>query len=221
MITVVVPTMWRYSPFLDFAKYILKLDIVTEFIIINNDNTKTPNDIILQHPKVKLIDFGHNILVNPAWNHGVTISTNDIICILNDDIIFDLRLFYKITEFVTPEMGIIGKSSGDVSLGQTPLTTGDINFEPFVNQNCQGFGELMFVHKKNWHNIPSELKLGFGEVFLFEKLLFSGYQNYLITNLFQYHAGSTTMKEVPRPDADRIFKEEKDSYALIRSQFFA
>ena len=94
MITVVVPTMWRYSPFLDLLKYILKVDVVTECIIINNDNTRTPTHPVLTNPKVKLVDFGKNIFVNPAWNYGVQHSSNNIVCILNDDLIFDLKLFY-------------------------------------------------------------------------------------------------------------------------------
>jgi hypothetical protein len=219
MITVVVPTMWRYAPFLDFLEYILRLDVVTEVIIINNDNTRTPVKPVLSHPKIKLVDFGENIFVNPAWNYGVRASKNDIVCILNDDLIFDIRLFYKMADFITPDVGVVGKSAGEVSLGQTPLTTGEIYVEPFVNQNCFGFGELMFIHKNNWQDIPPELKIGFGEVFIFEKLLYSGFQNYLITNLFQYHAGSMTMKEVPRDSAAQILNQERHAYELIKKGF--
>jgi len=219
MITVVVPTMWRYSPFLDFLKYILKVDVVTECIIINNDNTRTPNHPVLTDPKVKLVDFGKNIFVNPAWNYGVQNSSNDIVCILNDDLIFDLKLFYKMAEFVTPEMGVVGKLAGDVTLGQTALSNGEINIEPFVGQNCQGFGELMFIHKDRWQTIPPELRIGFGEVYIFEKLLYTGFQNFMITNLFQYHAGSTTMKEISRKDADAVYVQERADYEMHKKSF--
>ena len=219
MITVVVPTMWRYSPFLDFLKYILKVDVVTECIIINNDNTRTPDHPVLTNPKVKLVDFGQNIFVNPAWNYGVQNSSNAIVCILNDDLIFDLKLFYKMAEFVTPEMGVVGKLAGDATLGQTVLTNGEINIEPFVGQNCQGFGELMFIHKDRWQTIPSELRIGFGEVYVFEKLLYTGFQNFMITNLFQYHAGSTTMKEISRKDADTVYAQESADYEMHKKSF--
>lgn len=219
MITVVVPTMWRYSPFLDFLKYILKVDVVTECIIINNDNTRTPDHSVLNDPKVKLVDFGQNIFVNPAWNYGVQNSSNSIVCILNDDLIFDLKLFYKMAEFVTPEMGVVGKLAGDVTLGQTALSNGEINIEPFVGQNCQGFGELMFIHKDRWQTIPSELRIGFGEVYVFEKLLYTGFQNFMITNLFQYHAGSTTMKEISRKDADAVYVQERADYEIHKKSF--
>lgn len=219
MITVVVPTMWRYAPFLDFVKYILKVDVVTECIIINNDNTRTPDHSVLNDPKVKLVDFGKNIFVNPAWNYGVQNSSNNIVCILNDDLIFDLKLFYKMAEFVTPEMGVVGKLAGDTTLGQTPLSNGEINIEPFVGQNCQGFGELMFIHKDRWPIIPPELRIGFGEVYVFEKLLYTGFQNFMITNLFQYHAGSTTVKEITRKDADTLYAQESAAYEIYKQSF--
>ena len=114
--------------------------IITAFIygiIINNDNTRTPDHPVLTNPKVKLVDFGQNIFVNPAWNYGVQNSSNTIVCILNDDLIFDLKLFYKMAEFVTPEMGVVGKLAGDATLGQTVLTNGEINIDNCLFSLCE------------------------------------------------------------------------------------
>jgi hypothetical protein len=216
MISVVVPTMWRFSPFIDFVKDLIQVDIINEIIIINNDNTRTPADPVLTNPKIQMLDFGGNIFVNPAWNIGVNASKNDIVCILNDDLIFDLRLFYKIENFITPEMGVIGLSEGVVDLGQTPITTGEIVFEPFTGQNCYGFGELMFVHKRNWKDIPSGLNIGFGEVFIFERLLYKGHQNYFISNMLHFHGGSTTQREVPRSEAAVRLLQEQSVYEHIK-----
>ena len=82
MISIIVPTMWRYEPFLDFAQYLVRIDVVSELIIINNDNTKTPKHPVLNHPKVRMLDFGQNIFVNPAWNIGVQAAREDIVCTL-------------------------------------------------------------------------------------------------------------------------------------------
>lgn len=210
--------MWRFSPFTNFLKDLVKVSVVDEIIIINNDNTRTPDDSVLANPKIKLLDFGGNIYVNPAWNIGVNLSKNETVCILNDDLIFDLRLFYKIKDFITPNMGVIGLSEGVVSLGQTPISTGEIIFEPFTGQNCYGFGELMFLQKSNWVDIPSGLNIGFGDVFIFERAMFTGYQNYFISNMLHYHAGSTTQKEFPRPEAEARLQQEKLIYAHIREQ---
>jgi len=218
MISVVVPTMWRFAPFIDFLKDLIQVDVIDEIIIVNNDNTRTPDSPVLSNPKIQILDFGGNIFVNPAWNIGVNTSKNDIVCILNDDLIFDLRLFYKIENFITPETGVIGLSEGVVDLGQTPITTGEIIFEPFTGQNCYGFGELMFIHKRNWKDIPSGLNIGFGEVFIFERLLFKGYQNYFISNMLHFHGGSTTQREVPRPEAEARLKQEQLIYQHVKTR---
>ena len=39
MIRIVVPTMWKYPPFWGLVEYILKLDIISEFFIIDNTST--------------------------------------------------------------------------------------------------------------------------------------------------------------------------------------
>lgn len=207
--------MWKFSPFLDFVKYIIKLDVVSEVIIINNDNSKTPDHPTLNDPKIKMFDFGKNIYVNPAWNAGVNSSKSDIVCIMNDDLIFDIRLFYKVDEFINPKIGAIGQSAGVKEFGQTPVTTGEIYFQPFIGQNCFGFGELMFLHKDNWVDIPKGLDIGFGDIFIFERLSFSGKQNYFTTNMFYYHASNSTTKELPKPFTESNFQRERALYQKI------
>ena len=221
MISVVVPTMWKYPPFLDFLKYIVALNIIEEIIIVDNDVENTPTDKILEHKKIKLVTFGKNIFVNPAWNFGVNSSISDIVCILNDDIQFDLKLFYKIDEFLTPNMGAIGLSSGITEYGQTPVTTGSIDFEPFTNQNCEGFGELMFVHKCNWRDIPDGLDIGFGDNFIFDYYFFNSYQNYFITNMFHYHAGSTTVNQLDFNEKQLLYEREKSLYQQIKAELYS
>jgi len=206
---------------LDFVGYIAKVDVVEEIIIINNDNTRTPDHDVLLNPKVRLVDFGHNIFVNPAWNWGVNNSKSDKVCILNDDFIFDLKLLYRVDEFLTEDMGNIGLSAGRVDLGQTPLTNGAIDFEPFAGQACFGWGNLMFVHKKHWRDIPHGLDIWFGDVFIFDHPYFNGRQNYFITNMFHHHAESQTLKTMSV--SDRFAQEQVvwDQIALqLRSRTF-
>ena len=37
MLSVIIPTMWKYEPFLDYLKGVLEQESVGEVIIINND----------------------------------------------------------------------------------------------------------------------------------------------------------------------------------------
>lgn len=220
MITVVVPTMWKYPPFLDFIKYVSMVDVIKEVILVNNNFDETPDDevsvSILNHPKIKHFHFGKNIFVNPAWNFGVNQSSTDIVCILNDDLHFDLKLFYKVLELYTPDMGALGLSSGKVEWGQTPITNGNIDFIPFTGQNCIGFGELMFVHKQNWRNIPEELTVGFGDNFIFDYNYFGGKQNYFISNMWHYHKGSTTVSTFASEERQILYNKELEFYNSIK-----
>ena len=220
MISIVVPTMWRYEPFLDFAQYLVRMDVVTELIIINNDNTKTPQNPILKHPKVRMLDFGKNIFVNPAWNMGVSAAREDIVCILNDDIQFDLKLLYKIADFIQPNMGAIGLMTGYVTHGQVPITTGKIELFPFEGQNCIGFGELMFIHKNAWVDIPEGMNIGMGDVFIFERCLYHGLQNYFIANMFHFHYGNATTREEPMDSANQRIQQEAAIYNRVKATWF-
>lgn len=221
MISVVAPTMWTFPPFLDFVKYILKMEIVDEFILINNAPDRTPDHPILEHSKMRVLNFGKNIGCNPAWNAGVEAAKNDIICIMNDDIIFDLKVFYKIDEFLTTDMGAIGLMSGKVEYGQMPVTTGEIFLIPYQGQNPWGYGELFFVHKKTWEPIPDGLDIAFGEVFTFDRFYFSGKVNYFIANLMHYHQGNATMLTIPKPEREEIFARECKIYEQVKAELIA
>lgn len=213
--------MWRSGPtFLDFVQDLTRMPVIDEIIVINNDLEKTPDHAVLMHPKVRIFSFGRNIYVNPAWNFGVHASNSDIVCIMNDDLLFDLRLFFKVADFMgNPEasknFGSMGLSNGVIEYGQTPLTNGDIKFEPFVDQACYGFGNLMFVKKSLWSPIPDGLDITHGDVYIFDHSYFSGRQNYFITNLMHCHEGSMTVKDIQTPD---FFVRENALYKEIKQE---
>ena len=220
MISVIVPTMWRYEPFLDFVQYLLRVDVVSELIIINNDNTRTPQNPILKHPKIRMLDFGQNIFVNPAWNVGVAAAREDVVCILNDDLQFDLKLLYKIDDFIQPNMGAIGLMTGNPDFWQIPVTTGSIDFVPFIpysGVSCYGFGELMFIHKNAWADIPEGMNIGMGDVFIFDRCVWHGLTNYFIANMFHYHHGNATTKEEDKAVAEERIQKEFAIYEQAKA----
>lgn len=107
MYSVIIPTMWRVESFPKFLKVLSNQELISEIIIINNDESKTPLNMD-KYCKVKLLNQTHNIGVNPAWNLGVLNSNQDTLCILNDDIKFDVKLFHFLQDKVTAECGMIG-----------------------------------------------------------------------------------------------------------------
>jgi FkbM family methyltransferase len=191
--TVVVPTMWRAAQ--QFTKFLAELceyELVGEIIIIDNDNDAEPDDF-QNHPKIKRFVPGENIYVNPAWNLGVEVAQYSRICIVNDDVSFDLRLFDRLADLITPSAGVFGLCPGDPLFDHPPVTDGAIDIVPWTGQHTHGFGCLMFLHRSNWAAIPAELKIYYGDNYIFDWQLSQGRTNYLITNLtFSTPFASTT-----------------------------
>lgn len=182
--SIVIPTMWRYDKFTHFLKKLVESDRVEEIIIINNDPENTPIDEVLENSKILLEEFnGENIFVNPAWNHGVLASKNEKVCIVNDDVEFDLKLFNKIDPLYDKDFGVIGLCPGESDFNQHPITDGNIDIIPWNGEHTYGFGCLMFVKKSNWKPIPTGLKIYYGDNFIFDNALSEGKINYIITNL--------------------------------------
>ena len=199
MFTVVIPTMWRApGVFLQALNNYIDSDFVDEIIIINNDPAKTPIWPELKHPKVYLRKNAdeENIYVNPAWNLGVALADNDKICIANDDIVFDKRLFAKIYNRITPENGVHGIITGEEIFRQPPTTDGSIDFKAWQHGDCiHCFGQLMFLHKSNWEPIDNNLRIYFGDDWIFHWHLYKGLTNYMIYNIHFFSPMAATSKD--------------------------
>jgi hypothetical protein len=182
--TVVVPTMWRYAHFINFLEELLQHDNVGEVILIDNDPSKTPHTLP-DSDKLRYITFGTNIFVNPAWNLGVENAAYDNVCILNDDMAFDLNVLEDLKPILQdPNTGVCGIIPGIEQYGQPPLTDGRYSIIPWSQDIHQfGFGCLMFVNKNNWTTIPDELKIYYGDYFIFDTFLARGKINYCIINI--------------------------------------
>ena len=194
--SIVVPTMWKYAPFVNFLKDLVQFDMVGEIIIINNAIQETPDDTILSHPKIALYNCTKNIGVNPAWNLGVNYSKFEKICILNDDIQFDLKVFFHVEKYLNEQTGVIGICPGIAEFNQPPVTTGSISIIPWTGQHTFGFGCLMFVHKSWYCPIPTECKIYYGDNWIFDTCLVRGQTNYLITDALMMTPYASTTSTV-------------------------
>jgi glycosyltransferase involved in cell wall biosynthesis len=185
LFSVVTPTMWRCPDL--FEQSLTRLvahDLVDEIIIINNAVALTPNWTVLNNSKVKMLNQESNIKVNPAWNLGIQTSSNPLICLANDDILFDTRLFNRIRPQLTTDAGVFGIISGEAKFGHPELTDGAIDFiewEP--GKIIHGFGQLMLIHKSNWTPIIDGLEIYFGDDFVFHCQLAAHRKNYMIANI--------------------------------------
>lgn len=216
--SIVIPTMWRCSEFLVFLSRLVENEYVDEIIIIDNDGTNRPNHPTLKNKKIKFHDFGKNIYVNPAWNFGVKVARNNKVCIINDDIEFDLSVFEKIDPYYDNTFGVIGWCPGVEEFEQPPITTGQIEVIPWKNHHTYGFGCLMFVDKTRWIDIPQDLKIYFGDNFIFDYNLHKGFTNYLITNMKSSSFFAKTTSDLSITSG--FLEKEYEAFNMIRANNF-
>lgn len=217
--SVVIPTMWKFAPFLDYVQDLVDFDLVGEVIIHNNNVPETPDHPVLSHPKVKLYANPVNIKVNPVFNHGVSTAQFNRICLINDDVIFDLRIFYRVYDWLTADSGVIGICPGLTEFKQIPFTDGSIQIVPWTGQHTFGFGCCMFIHKDAYVPIPTTFDLYYGDNWIFDTALRRGRTNYLITNAFYYTPYATTCRYLPNIDAN--LEQEKTAFNQAMTEFVA
>lgn len=184
--SVIIPTMWRAPDvFRNLLERLVEHELVGEIIIINNDTAATPMWMkIANIEKLRTLYQYENIKVNPAWNLGVEKAEYPLLCIVNDDIVFDTKLFDKIQSRITPEAGVYGMVTGEEQFNHPKSTDYSIDFKQWEpGDNIHGFGQLMFMHKDNWLPIIDGLEFYYGDDYIFHSQLMEGRKNYIIYNL--------------------------------------
>jgi hypothetical protein len=158
---------------------------------VDNDSTQRPQHPVLVNNKIVLKD-DENLYVNAAWNWGVQNSKYNQICIMNDDIVVDLKLFFKMVYHIAPHVGVVGLCPGNEELNQPKFINGSIRIIPWNNYNTFGFGSLFFIHKSNWIPIPSELKIYYGDNWAFDTQVWLNRPNYIIMDCLHYSPWAAT-----------------------------
>lgn len=157
-ISVVIPTMYKSSLLTELIKILNGSDQVYEIILIDNANQNGGS--YTRFSKVKVLNQLHNIYVNPAWNLGVDHAHSDYILICNDDLIFDIEILKKVPVLLEKNIGLIG-----VSLHNT--NTSHALKVSVAKMRYDGYGTLIFLHKKNYKRIPDDLLVWSGDDYLF------------------------------------------------------
>lgn len=196
MLSIIIPTMQKDTDVLH--KLLEELDIddnVAEIIVIDNSTVGFDHN----YKKVKVFVQNRNLFVNPAWNLGIKLSSSDIkfFGILNDDIIFPRNLFKAVNKFLetsNEKVGLIGIDCID----NTPKKEFDtypedsnLKFESI--DKLSGFwGSAFFGDKQHYFEIPNEIKIFYGDHFLFRRNQQAGRKNFKITNIKVKHLESLT-----------------------------
>ena len=163
--TVIIPSLFRISRIYQTLKELSNCEYGSEIILIDNTN----NNIDINIPKVKHICEGKNTYINPAWNKGVSLSSNEKICILNDDIWFDWNYLNLISDYITNDRGMIGMSNNNYNNPNQSFSISPIppNNKSIKGERPLGFACCFFIHKDNWIYIPNDMKLWAGDDWVF------------------------------------------------------
>jgi hypothetical protein len=161
--SVIIPTLWQSNRIHKLLRDLIKCQFVDEIILI--DNAGKYFEYYEALDKVKLVQVEENIYVNPAWNLGIKIAKNDLVALINDDINFDTNIFGAIDTNVLDTFGIVGMGEGNYK-EQVDESNGpylDI-WKPGVND--WGWGCFIMLNKKDWIDIPDNIKIWYGDNFI-------------------------------------------------------
>lgn len=162
-LSVVMPTMWRSDRTLPTLQALNDQEFVSEVIVINNDSSATPHYEGLN--KVRMVDPGENIYVNPSWNLGVSMASEDYVCIINDDItLHDPSMLGRVMNELTP--GVCFGVHGD----SYSMTEGEVSFMS-GHDIGRGWGCMLVMKKADWVDIPDEMKILCGDNWIASKVI--------------------------------------------------
>ena len=161
--SVIIPTLWKSNRIGKLLFDLIKCEFVDEIVLIDNGGKFFEYFEALD--KVKLVQVEENIYVNPAWNKGIELAKNECIALCNDDINFDPNIFGLITKDILMEYGIIGQSEFNYKGNNTD--------EPIIEKwlgkvRDWGWGCLIIFDKKDWINIPNDIKIWYGDDYIFK-----------------------------------------------------
>lgn len=172
MYSIVIPTMWKQhlGRFREVLVDLNNSSLVNEIILIDNDSSSCPTEMLTDLSKLQYNKQIENIYVNPAWNLGVDISTSEYVMILNDDVWCNPSIPHILTahqSHADKENGIYGLSTS-CFLCEDMIT--DVHNTEIQVVNTEGRGTgwgCLFMFKRDrWTPIPNELKVWFGDDFI-------------------------------------------------------
>jgi hypothetical protein len=173
MYSVIIPTLWKGR---ELEKILYIMDhhtLIGEVLIINNAIQNTPNWFTNRSwKKVKEIYSGNNIFVNAAWNLGVKESKFEKICLCSDDIEFNTKIFNFLEYQLDKNYGCVGPDINSIFCN---FENEEFYLKERTNERINyGYGTLLFLNKNNYVPIPEELKIFFGDVWIFLTSIIQG-----------------------------------------------
>lgn len=209
MISYIIPTLWKSENIHKLiSSFSSIIDQKAELIIIDNTNSTytCPTD-----SRVKIFKMEQNMFINPSWQMGYQHATNDRVCLLNCDIILDVKRFHNFildNDIQAVCMTNWNKIDKDKDKWKA-ITINSPNARP------AGAGQLMMVKTSNWPTLPYSLKLWHGDDIIY-------YYNTLIKNTpFSYIEGmSVTGDQSVTVTSDAIPSKMKGTFTQDTLEYY-
>ena len=188
-ISVIIPTLQKNLELLNNLVKTLSNDISVSEIIIIDNSTKGYTS---ESNKIRVIIPEKNLFVNPSWNLGVKEAKENIVALLNDDITIPENFCQNVASQMNEKMGVVGFHRDYIinipKVMPTPTST-NIVLEKATGR-CGFFGVAMFFYKSSYIEIPEDIKIFWGDDWLYYQNKKRKRENYFITNQEIYHYGS-------------------------------
>ncbi|MCV7506512.1 glycosyltransferase [Micrococcus luteus] len=159
--SVIVPTLQRATELVPLVDMCARHPLVGEVIVVNN----APAPLHWHSDKVHVLDQEENIFVNPAWNLGVSCAKEDLVAVVNDDVLFDPKVFDAVAEKLSkPWVGMIGLDGAFIN---RKVYSG-VRFRLATYSHITlGFGVFMAMRRSDYLPIPNGPKIWGGDDWLF------------------------------------------------------
>ena len=202
MFAVVIPTLQRSQTLEALLALCSAHPLVGEVVVINN----AEKELAPRWPKTTIMHQERNIFVNPSWNIGAASTHAPWLAILNDDILFDPRLFTHAARWMrNPHVGIVGLHLSDFS---------STVFRPRLHPEYHrkfAWGTAMFMHRSRYVQIPERLRIFYGDDWLFNHQVHRNFSARGVPIVGEISASSG------HSDFNAIFEQEREAWRAFGS----
>lgn len=196
--TVVIPTLQRAPGLRSLVLRCAEHPSVREVLVVNN----APEPLPVTHPRLRVLQQGTNIFVNPAWNLGAREARGSLLAIVNDDVEFE-------DEALTHAAGILRR--GFFGIVGPDLSTFSDDGSGRISHRLarhdaprRRFGTFMCLRRTDYVPVPDELRIWGGDDWLIAQQRRPPAA--LIRTRFRTDMSTTTRAE----EFQRLFEQERE-----------
>lgn len=190
-LSIIIPTIHQQDK--DLIEFVDKLQV--QLIMMKQE--------ILEYFESYEVIIIENELVNPWWNKWVKQATGDIILILNDDIIIQEQVFETLSKL----------EKGQV---YCPYFTRKEDFKKIYSYNWDNIVWFCFwMFKDDWKDIPSELKIYFGDNYIYHYMN----KNILWWWYIHHHESRSIFDPVRKEYIESLIKKDYEEWDKVKCLF--